>query len=69
MAETLTPAALKDAVGISASYAHMILNDKRTPALPLAITIFRKTGHKFGPVANLSDDVIEALETAQSAAA
>lgn len=69
MAEPLTPAALKDAAGISASYAHMILSGERTPAMPLAITIFRKTGRKFGPIAQATDDEIDVLERVQERAA
>lgn len=69
MAEALTPAVLKDAVGISPSYAHMILSGERTPAMPLAITIFRKTGRKFGPISQATDEEIDVLERVQERAA
>jgi hypothetical protein len=59
---TLTPSALKDAVGISQAYASMILTGERTLKLPLAIEIFRKTGHKLGPIAEASDEDIDTLE-------
>lgn len=59
---SLTPSALKDAVGISQAYASMILSGERTLKLPLAIEIFRKTGHKLGPIADASDEEIDTLE-------
>ena len=60
--EPLTPVKLREAAGISHSYAFMILSGDRTPGERLAITIFRKTGHKLGPIEKLSDEQIEALE-------
>lgn len=58
----LTPSALKEAVGISQSYASMILTGERKLQLPLAIEIFRKTGHKLGPVEKATDEEIDTLE-------
>lgn len=69
MESTPTPAELSAAAGISLSYAHMILNEKRTPSLTTAIHIFRKTGHKFGPIANASDDQIEVMAQVYGVAA
>lgn len=60
--EPLTRAKLREVAGISASYAFMIMNGDRTPGESLAIKIFRKTGHKLGPIEKLSDDQIDALE-------
>lgn len=61
-AAPLTPTVLKDALGISQSYASMILAGDRPLKLPVAIEIFRKTGHKLGPIAKATDEEIETLE-------
>jgi len=50
-------------VGISQSYASMILNGKRDPSRPLAIHIFRRTGWKHDVIADLTDEQIDLLET------
>jgi transcriptional regulator with XRE-family HTH domain len=55
--------------GISESYAHEILNGKRTPSRRLAISIYRKTGRKLGPIDALSDDDIDVLERIEGAQA
>lgn len=55
--------------GISKSYASEILSAARTPSRPLAITIFRRTGRKFGPIAGLSDEDIATLERIEGLAA
>jgi transcriptional regulator with XRE-family HTH domain len=67
--ETLTPTELCAATGISQSYASMILGGTRTPALPLAIKIYRKLGRKLGPIAKASEADIEVLERLQGEAA
>ncbi len=70
-----SPKALSEATGISQSYASMILSDEtdpaksRTPAMPLAITIFRRFGLKLGPIALATDDEIDVLERLQERAA
>lgn len=56
----LTPKALVEAVNISPSYASMILSGDRPLPLPLAISIWRKLGVKMGPIAEASDNDIEA---------
>ena len=56
----VTPKALVEAVNISPSYASMILSGDRVPPMPLAISIWRKLGVKLGPIAEASDDDIEA---------
>jgi hypothetical protein len=54
------------AAGISISYASQLLSEhpkkRRDPSQALAITIYRRTGRKFGPIAHLSDADIAALE-------
>ena len=69
MSEALTISALRDATGISKSYASEILNGQRKPSAGLACRIFRKTGHKIGPIAGLSADQIEAVERGLNALA
>lgn len=49
-------------VGISPSYAHEILNERRNPSRPLAIHIFRQTGWRHKVLAGLSDQQITVLE-------
>lgn len=53
---------LCEAVGISKSYASMILSGRQKPSRPLAIHIFRATGWKAKPIASLSDAQIDMLE-------
>lgn len=55
--------------GISVSYASMILSGQRPPSLTTAISIFRKTGRKFGPIATATDEDIEVMERVYGAAA
>lgn len=54
--------ALKDATGISQSYASMILNGSRRPSRALAIHIFRTTGWRHDLLDGLSDEQIAVLE-------
>lgn len=56
----LSPKALADAVSISPSYASMILSGERKLPIPLAISIYRATGEKMGPLAGQTDQDIEA---------
>ena len=49
-------------IGVNRSYAWQIANDKRAPSQKLAVRIFRETGLKLGPVADLSDPEIAVLE-------
>lgn len=55
-----SPKELVEAVNISPSYASMILSGERIPPLPLAISIWRKLQVKLGPIADATDDDIEA---------
>jgi transcriptional regulator with XRE-family HTH domain len=59
---------LMDAVGISKSYASIILSGKQDPSRPLAIHIYRQTGWKADLIANLSDAEIDTLEDAEKVA-
>jgi transcriptional regulator with XRE-family HTH domain len=61
METPIKPAELAEQAGISPSYAHMILSGDRTPSLTTAISIFRKTGLKFGPIKTATDDDIEVM--------
>lgn len=49
-------------LGVNRSYAWQIANGKREPSQRLAVRIFRATGLKLGPVADLSDEEIAVLE-------
>jgi transcriptional regulator with XRE-family HTH domain len=65
---TLTPTKLAEAVGISVPYASQIMKGRRIPLTPMAVRIYRATGHKFGPIAKASEDEIAVLERFQGAA-
>lgn len=52
---------LRDA-GISDSYASLISRGKRDPSAPLAIDVYRKTGLKLPPIADATEEDIDALE-------
>lgn len=56
---------VREAAGISRSYASMILSDARKPPRALAICIFRSTGWKHPSIADLTDDQIAVLETVE----
>lgn len=62
--ETPTPslAARLHEIGVANGYAYDIANGKRAPSQKLAVRIFRSTGLKLGPVADLSDAEIAVLE-------
>lgn len=53
---------LREATGISQSYASMILSGDRTPSRSLAIFIFRKFDWRHPCIADLSEDKIAMLE-------
>lgn len=61
-----TPKELREATGISPSYASMILSEdpekSRTPPRPLAIYIFRVFGWRHPTIAELSIEEMEMLE-------
>lgn len=66
-----TPTEMAKAAGISVPYASQILSGQRCPSRGLAISIFRATGRKFGPIEALSDadiDTLERIETASQSA-
>jgi len=65
MTNTPTAKTLTDDVGISPSYASMILNGVRPPSRPLAIHIFPKTGWRHELIADLSDEQMAVLETVE----
>ena len=69
MEQATSPSEFAAAAGISIPYASQILNNKREPSRPLAITIFRRTGRKFGPIVGLSDEDIATLERIEGLAA
>lgn len=60
--EAPTYSELAAAAGISRSYAHEILNDRK-PSRPLAIHIFRRTGWKHPLIERLTDEQIATLES------
>lgn len=65
MSETPSAKALTDAIGISPSYASMILTGARQPSRPLAIHIYRQTGWRHGLIADLTDEQMAVLETVE----
>lgn len=67
--EPLTPTALAKAIGVSLPYASQILSGERPPKVPMAVRIFRATGHKLGPIADASAEEIDVLDRFQGAAA
>jgi hypothetical protein len=52
---------LQDAGVARGGYAYDIANGRRIPNHRLALRIFRATGDKLGPLADVSDDAIAAL--------
>jgi len=60
--EQPTPNALREAAGISQSYASMILSGNRIPPRPLAIHILRKTGWRHSVLGGLTEQQIDLLE-------
>ncbi len=63
--EPLTPSKLAEAINCSQPYASQVLSGARPPRTPLAIRIWRATGHKLGPIANATDEEIGVLERFQ----
>lgn len=61
--------ALSRDAGISVSYASMIVSGNRDPSLRLAVSIFSKTGRRFGKLALASDSDIASLQRIYGAAA
>lgn len=64
-----SPTEFAAAAGISVPYASQLLSGNRAPSQALAISIFRKTGQKLGPLARMSDADIDELERLQGLAA
>jgi len=60
--EKPTARQLRDATGISPSYAHMILKGERKPARPLAICIYRSTGWRHDSLVGLTEKELEVFE-------
>jgi hypothetical protein len=56
-----SPTALHHAIGISVSYASMLLSGKKIPPLDLALRIWEVNGLKLGRLAEASDDDIAVL--------
>ncbi len=62
-----SPTELSVRVGISKGYASDMLQGKKTPSDTMALKVFRATGLKLGPVANLDDAEIAVLEKMRAA--
>lgn len=60
----ITPTALSVRAGISKGYACDLLAGNKRPSAPMAVRVFRATGVKLGPCADLSDAEIDVLERA-----
>lgn len=69
MADKPSTSDFATAAGISKSYASEILSGVRVPSRSLAITIFLRTGMKFGPISSLADEDIHTLVRIEGAAA
>lgn len=54
--------------GVTAAYARMILAGTRKPSLPLALKVYDETGHKIGPLSELTKREIEAARKMAAAA-
>jgi hypothetical protein len=59
---------LMDAAPISKGWASAILSGEKTPSRALAVHIYRQTGWPAPVIAHLSDEQIEAVEEAETAA-
>jgi len=59
--DVTTPTKLAEEAGISVPYASQILSGKRVPPLAMALTIFFKTGRRFGPIKTASAVEIDTL--------
>ncbi|GEM_PF-2715912 len=57
-----SPRELREATGISQSYASMIASDDRKPSRSLAIHIFRRLGWKHPIISDLTDEQLSVLE-------
>lgn len=64
----LKPVELARMIGRSRSHISHLLADRRSLGRPAAIAIYRQTGEKLGPIADLSDSDIEVLERVGGAA-
>jgi plasmid maintenance system antidote protein VapI len=62
MEQTPTTAQIASAMAISKGHASGIVTNNRPPSRALAIQIYRKIGWKASPIANLTDEEIDALE-------
>ena len=62
MSQIPSIADIREATGISQSYASMIRSGQRIPPRPLAIQIFRATGWRHETIAELSEEQIAVLE-------
>lgn len=65
---TVRPKDLVEAVGISNSYASMLLNGTRVPPPPLALRIWQATGCKLGALERLTDAECEQFARLSGAA-
>lgn len=59
--DDLTPTSLSKTLGISISYASLILSGQREMPRDMAIRLYRATGMKCGPVTGATDAEIETL--------
>ena len=62
MAKTPTAKSLVEELGISPSYASMILSLQRTPPKSLAIAIFRKTRWRHPAIRKMREDEMAVFE-------
>jgi DNA-binding transcriptional regulator YdaS (Cro superfamily) len=67
--DTLKPTRLAEALGISLPYASQLLGGTRPITTPLAVRIYRATGHKLGPISQATDAEIDVVERFSGAAA
>ena len=60
----MTPTELSTAADISVSFASQLLSGARGASLPVALSIYDKTGKRFGLLKELSPQQIEVLRKA-----
>ena len=63
----IRPTDLAEKLGISIPYASQLLSGARVPSLALALEMYAKSGQKFGPLKDKSEEQIETLRQALAA--
>jgi transcriptional regulator with XRE-family HTH domain len=59
----MRPTDLAEKLACSVAYASQLLSGARVPSIPRALEIYDKAGVKLGPLANATDEQIEAVRS------